>query len=106
MSLVEAPRAEFSDHDTVLHLLLGLVSVSRRLERLLPEGPSTDGRDAPPAPLTEEEEERRVLLLLGLVSVRRTVMGTLEPLRAASAPVPPEPPGPGAALPSLRELLR
>lgn len=104
MALLE-PRAGFSDHDTVLHLLLGLVSVSRRLERLLPAGPPADAPGAPPA-TPSEEEERRVLLLLGLVSVRRTVMGTLEPLRASSAPIQPEPSEPGAGLPGPRELLR
>lgn len=103
MALLEELRAEFSDHDTVLHLLLGLVSLSRRLEQVLPE-PPVEAPAAPPAPTPEEE--RRVLLLLGLVSVRRTVMGTLEPLRAASAAVPPEPSGPVEGLPGPRELLR
>ncbi len=105
MALLEELRTDFSDHDTVLHLLLGLVSLSRRMDRLLPAGPPVEAPCAPPVPLPEEEE-RRVLLLLGLVSLRRTVMGTLEPLRAAVAPSPPESSGPDAGLPGPRELLR
>ncbi|WP_309896641.1 hypothetical protein [Archangium sp.] len=105
MALLEELRAGFSDHDTVLHLLLGLVSLSRRLEPLLPEPPPGAPAQAP-TPLAEADE-RRVLLLLGLVSVRRTLMNTLEPLRAAAdAPATTEAPEPAAEPPSLRELLR
>jgi len=105
MARLEELRAEFSDHDPVLHLLLGLVSLSRRLEPLLPAPPSGAPAQAP-SPLAEADE-RRVLLLLGLVSVRRTLMNTLEPLRAgAEASARTEAPEPAAALPSLRELLR
>ncbi|HEX8440878.1 hypothetical protein [Archangium sp.] len=105
MALLEELRADFADHDTVLHLLLGLLSVSRRLEPLLPEAPPGVPAQAPGA--LAEADERRVLLLLGLVSVRRTLMNTLEPLRAAAgAPERTEAPTAPAALPSLRELLR
>lgn len=102
MALLEELRAEFADHDTVLHLLLGLVSLSRRLEPLLPEPAPAAPTEAPSS--RAEEDERRVLLLLGLVSVRRTLMDTLEPLKTAEeAPARTQP---ATALPSLRELLR
>ncbi|MFE8596123.1 hypothetical protein [Archangium violaceum] len=105
MVSLEELRADFADHDTVLHLLLGLVSWSRRLECLLPEPPHAAPTEAP-TPLAEADE-RRVLVLLGLVSLRRTVMNTLEPLKAAAeAPARTEAPAPEASLPSLRELLR
>jgi hypothetical protein len=103
MALLEEMRGGFAEHDVFLHLLLGLLSVSRRLERVLPREPVRGPEE--PAPGLTQEEERRVLLLLGLVSVRRTLLGTLEPLR------PSGPPGgeacePRAPLPSPRELLR
>jgi len=105
MARLEELRAGFADHDTVLHLLLGLVSLSRRLEPLLPPPPSGAPAEAP-TPLAEADE-RGVLLLLGLVSGRRTLLNTLEPLRAAAeAPSRTEAPEPAAVLPSLRELLR
>ncbi|HEX8821060.1 MAG TPA: hypothetical protein VF794_14120 [Archangium sp.] len=84
MALLEGLRGDFDEHDAFLHLLLGLVSLSRRFEPLLP--PPADGAPVPPAEAPHEGDERLVSLLLGLVSVRRTVMGTLEPLRAAHTP--------------------
>ena len=105
MALLEEVRGGFTEHDVFLHLLLGLVSLSRRLEPVLPREPAHLPRGACP-PLTEEEE-RRVLVLLGLLSVRRTLLGTLEPLRntgrAGSREGVSEP---RAEPPSLRELLR
>jgi hypothetical protein len=106
MALLEELRGDFTEHDVFLHLLLGLVSVSRRLERVLPPEPTRVPQAATPAPLTEEEE-RRVMLLLGLVSARRTLLGTLEPLRAASrASTSPGASEPREEGPTLRELLR
>jgi hypothetical protein len=105
MALLEGLRGGFDEHDAFLHLLLGLVSLSRRLERLLP--PPPEGAPARSAEAPQEEDERVVLLLLGLLSVRRTVMGTLKPLRATHTP-----PARGdaseerAEAPSPRELLR
>jgi hypothetical protein len=105
MALLEGLRGDFDEHDAFLHLLLGLVSLSHRSERLLPRPP--EGAPIPPTVALDGEEEKRVLLLLGLVSLRRTWMGALEPLRAASTP--PASTGasePRAELPRPRELLR
>jgi hypothetical protein len=106
MALLETPRAVFSDHDTVLHLLLGLVSGARRLETVLPELPATPPTQSL-SPL-DAETERRVLLLLGLISVRRTVLDTLEPQwRAARSAPPREAPSASAEdVPGPRALLR
>jgi len=105
MALLEEPRAEFSEHDTVLHLLLGLVSVSRRLERLLPAPPSQVPGEPPV--MLPSADERQVLLLLGVVSLRRTLMSALTPLRdSAEAAGQPSPPDAAPEGFSPRELLR
>lgn len=105
MALLEELRGEFTEHDVFLHLLLGLVSASRRLEQVLPREPL--GVPAETSPQASETEERRVLLLLGLLSVRRTLLGTLEPLRRPGRSASSEEAsGQRAAPPSLRELLR
>lgn len=103
MALLEEMRGGFAEHDVFLHLLLGLLSVSRRLEPVVPREPVRGPEGT--APGLTEEEERRVLLLLGLVSVRRTLLGTLEPLRS-SGPPGEDTSGPGVPPPSPRELLR
>jgi hypothetical protein len=105
MALVEGLRGEFADHDVYLHLLLGLVSASRRLERLLPDVPPSP--PAEPQAALSADEEGRVLALLGLISVRRTLMGMLEARSAQSgasrAPeVDTAPAAPGETLALLR----
>ena len=105
MALLEGMRGDFDEHDAFLHLLLGLVSLSHRFERLLP--PPPEDPPVPPAQAPREEEERLVLLLLGLVSVRRTVMGTLAPLRATQTPPASTDASESRAQPPLpRDLLR
>jgi hypothetical protein len=87
MALLEELRGEFAEHDTFLHLLLGLIALAHRLDPLLPEVPGPPPRE-PPSPAPDEDEQRAVLLLLGLVSLRRTLRGALEPLRPASSASP------------------
>jgi len=82
MSIVESLQEEFAEHDVFLHLLLGLVSVARRSEQVVP--PTPPAPRVEPSSVLDTEEERRVMLLLGVLSVRRSLLGTVEPLRAAS----------------------
>lgn len=95
MGLVEGLREEFADHDVFLDLMLGLVSVVRRSERWLPEAPPA----APPEAERglEGEAEQRVMLLLGWISMRQTLMKSLEPVHAshvrAGSPEAPAAPG-------------
>jgi hypothetical protein len=104
MTRLEGMRAEFSNHDAFLQLLLGLVSLSRRFERHLPEAPQ--GLPVMPSALAEEEE-RKVLLLLGLISVQRTLKARLEPMRAPTPALAlTDPPSPPAYPQELLELLR
>ncbi|PTL79663.1 hypothetical protein [Vitiosangium sp. GDMCC 1.1324] len=104
MALLEELRGDFDEHDAFLHLLLGLVSLSERFERLLPSSRSIPGEgSAAPA----GEDERLVLLLLGLISVHRSLVGALEPLRATGrSPASTISSGLEAELSRLRELLR
>ncbi|ADO75699.1 uncharacterized protein STAUR_7944 [Stigmatella aurantiaca DW4/3-1] len=89
----------------MLHLLLGLVSASRRLEaQMLPASLSAP-QQVPAAPL-DATQERQVLVLLGVLSMRRTVMGLLEPLRQTREAAPSRPAEPPAEPLNLRALLR
>lgn len=119
MALVDSLREGYVEHNVPLHLLLGLISLARRMDAHLP--PSPEGApaahaagEAPPLaqPVPETPGGDPLLhVLLGLISLRRTLLSELEPLReaheAAQARPGPEAPGPDAqvALPA-RDLLR
>ncbi|AFE06811.1 hypothetical protein COCOR_06212 [Corallococcus coralloides DSM 2259] len=98
MPLLDEPWSDFADRNPVLPLLLGMLSLSQRLNHLLPE-PA-----APPSPLPETEEDRLLLMVLGLVSARRTFLGAMEASRSSGEVATPAPDA--SAAPSLRELLR
>jgi hypothetical protein len=105
MPLLDEPWSDFADRNPLLPLLLGMLSMSQRLDRLLPEAPASDPATAhlPPTP----EEDRLLLMVLGLVSVRRTFLGLLESSRSPGDAARPEPGAPAvSAAPSLRDLLR
>lgn len=105
MTVLEQLRHDFATHDSFLHVLLGLVSLASRSEQELPQAPPT--RPTPSAEPPMAPEDRPVLLVLGLVSVRRTLMRTLEPHRKREAPPPPESlDSPAGEPPRLRDLLR
>jgi hypothetical protein len=100
MPRLDSTRDAFADRNVPLALLLGLVSLAHRLG-----GVATARRSSPP-PGPDAREHPLLYLVLGLVSLRRTLLAELEPLREArevrdhSVPArrPPEPP--------LRDLLR
>jgi hypothetical protein len=105
MSLLDEPGSDFADRNPLLPLLLGMLSLSQRFNRLLPEPPAPAPTPAPPLPAPEED--RLLLMILGLVSVRRTFLGALEASRSSGEAAPPVPVAPDApAAPSLRDLLR
>jgi hypothetical protein len=105
MPLLDEPGSGFADRNPLLPLLLGMLSLSQRLDRLLPEPP-------PPAPVTAPtpavaEEDRLLMVILGLVSMRRTFLGALEANRSPGEGAPPTSRAPPmSAAPSLRDLLR
>ena len=105
MALLETLRHDFAEHDVFLHLLLGLVSLSRSHDAALPS-PSVGPVESPP----ESDlgpEDRPVLLLLGLLSVRRTLMQGLEAHRVREEPpTRSSPVSSPAESPRLRDLLR
>lgn len=85
MPLLDSVRDEFAEHNVPLHLLLGLISFARRMDAHLPGSPG-EGPPAPQAPPAAAEAPRGdpfLHLLLGLVSLRRTLLSELEPLREA-----------------------
>lgn len=105
MPLLDEPGSDFADRNPLLPLLLGMLSLSQRFARLLPEPPAPT--PTPALPLSAPEEERLLLMILGLISARRTFLGTLEASHAPVEAVPPAPLAPDAPeVPSLRELLR
>jgi hypothetical protein len=67
-------RPRFAERNTFLFALLGAVSLGRELEALLPDTPH---RDPPPARPLDRESLHGLYLLLGLVSVSRTVSSIL-----------------------------
>jgi|HubBroStandDraft_6_1064221.scaffolds.fasta_scaffold889275_1 hypothetical protein len=95
MPLLDSTRDEFTERNVPLHLLLGLVSLGRRLDGLLAR--------RRPEVQDEGREHPLVYLILGLLSVRRTLLAELGPLLAAHRPRVPSPPQPP---PPLRDLLR
>lgn len=119
MALLDSIGDEFAEHNVPLHLLLGLISLARRMDPHLPAPPAAE--PAPPAPSEAPPPapeaagaDPLVHLALGLISLRRTLLADLEPLRAAHAQAcrergaaGPEAPEPGApAALRARDLLR
>jgi hypothetical protein len=105
MPLLDEPGSDFADRNPVLPLLLGMLSLSQRLERLLPEAPAL-APASDPLP-SASEEDRFLLMILGLVSVRRTFLGAMEANLSPGEGARPAPHAPAVSTaPSLRELLR
>ncbi|WP_437805115.1 hypothetical protein [Sorangium sp. So ce1078] len=92
---------EFDERNPFLHLALGLVSASRRLDAVL----ARYGRRASSSPDVPRLPEDELLLdfLLGLVSFRENVHHVLRAAKRASRAAPG--PGPGSR-PTLRGILR
>ena len=79
MALLDSARAAFSDRDAPLHLLLGLISLARRLDGLPPpRGAALEGHgeDGP-------RDDASIDLVLGLLSFRKALLAALGPIRAA-----------------------
>lgn len=114
MALLDSVQEAFADRNVPLHLLLGMISIGRRLDRYLPDRPE---RQSPPrpergdeprpaaarAPRRPEPGEQLLYSILGVISIRRVLMAELEAVRAGRAA-----PGPPPAPPVLRgrRLLR
>ncbi len=119
MTLLDSVRDEFAEHNVPLHLLLGLLSLARRMDAHLPSSPAGPpaplmAREAPPPEPDAAGADPLLHLLLGLISLRRTLLSELEPLRAAheQARRDREAPGLGSPAPGApaslhaRDLLR
>ena len=105
MRLVDERRAVFDDHNLFRLAVLGLVSASRRLDRLLAaHGHSPDG----PASLVPEAVEDDPLLcaVLGLIAFRDRVLLHLGSALRGSPLARPVAAEASAAPPAPRELLR
>ncbi|WP_437813864.1 hypothetical protein [Sorangium sp. So ce1078] len=145
MALLDSLRDASTEGNVPLHLLLGLVSLARRLDPLVgapgsPEPPCAPGSPEPPcapgsleppcapgspepppsaaapggaapgAAATGARGDALIYLLLGVISLRRTLLAELAPLREAR-PAEAQPPSRGAPDPAaarrgLRSLLR
>ncbi|MDC0683645.1 hypothetical protein [Sorangium atrum] len=127
MPLLDSVRDEFANRNALLHLLLGAISMGRRLDALLPGAPAMsepsagapEKRRLPPpdgAPHGTSAGDPRgasdqlLYLVLGAISLRRALMAELEPLHAAHAAAvrqgaagAQDPAGQAA---TLRDLLR
>lgn len=106
MALLDELRFEFAEHNVFLHLLLGLVSLGQRLESWLP-AKSSGAAPAASDPEATRDDERPLLLLLGLISLHETLMDTTAPIRSSALAresidehAPTEPPS------RLTDLLR
>lgn len=108
MSLLDEHDRDFVDRNPLTPLLLGMISLSRRLDRVLPEAPGTAPVVAPEVPpvCSSPSEDRLLLMVLGLISVRRTLLGTLAPLRAASDGAVSTTSSSEREVPAPRDLLR
>lgn len=135
MPLLDSVRDEFADRNVLLHLLLGAVSLGRRLDVFLPPRPSSGAEgepksheeadrsagvplDAPPATGSggassaepRAPDDPLLYLVLGLISLRRTIMVELDPIRAEHAGArgagPRADKASSAAELRLRDLLR
>jgi hypothetical protein len=98
MPLLDSTRDEFAERNVPLCLLLGLVSLGRRLDGLLAKrGAPWQERQEPAG------EHPLVFLILGLVSLRTKLAAELDPLLSTRRPrvVSPAP-----ASPLIRDLLR
>jgi hypothetical protein len=128
VALLDSIRDEFTDRNVPMHLLLGMLSLTRRLDAVLgPRDAPMDRRepsprddasclhvDAEPMGKMQGETPPRgdafLHLLLGLISLRRTLRDELDPIRAAprGAALQHErgTPGPVPPAQGLRDLLR
>ncbi len=95
MSRLHSTRRAFGEQNLPLQALLGLLSATEAVERLLPSAGA--GPAAPSAP-----PDRFTSLLLGLVSFRRTLLTVLGSARSEHAAREESTPSPR----SLRDLLR
>jgi hypothetical protein len=104
MALFDSVRDGFADRNAPLHLLLGVISLARRLDAFLP-APSAPP-PAPPAPAPAGDPF--LYLVLGVISLRRTLEGELAKVRAAHRGAPPAeaPEAAAKAAPLIRDLLR
>ena len=95
MAPLHSARGAFGEQNLPLQLLLGLLSGTERVARLLP----ADASDAAPA---AQSPDRFTALLLGMVSFRRSLLVVLESARAERAAPDAAASAPGP----LRDLLR
>jgi hypothetical protein len=103
---LQRQQDRFSEHNTYLFALLGLVSESQRLERWLAEqSANAEPRANTAAPTDQEAKgtQSLVYFVLGLVSLGRTLRTTVADWARG-----PEPPSTGASQPpgSTSGLLR
>jgi hypothetical protein len=107
VAILDSVGDEFVDRNEPLHLVLGLISLGRRLDAHLPDAPGAEP-EAPAGPPSATETpggDPLLHLLLGLVSLRRTLLSELAPLRIAQE-APGEAQGAGPAAPPRHDLLR
>jgi hypothetical protein len=79
VALLDSARAAFSDRDAPLHLLLGLISLARRLDGL----PTTRGAAREGHGEDGPRDEPSIHLVLGLLSFRKALLASLGPIHAA-----------------------
>lgn len=87
----------FVERNAALHLLLGMASASRTLDRIL----ARHGRSAgSPARPPSREDEHLVDFLLGVVAFQRRLVAILDAARVPAREAPPAPrePAPGGLL--------
>jgi hypothetical protein len=88
------PREDFAARNPTLYLMLGLLSCSRRLASFLPPAPAEPARAA--APLAPEERDALLLVVLGSISLSRSIAAAtaaLAPRGDAAPPAGAPPPG-------------
>lgn len=107
MSRVDELHPRFEEYNLTLQLFLGLLSVTERIEKLLPPPEGNDKTDAP----EPTDLDCFAAMLLGVVSFRRRLLDLADEVgRVDDAPSdearPPGDATPPASSRSLRELLR
>jgi hypothetical protein len=88
MALLDSARHDFARENPVLNLAAGALSLARKLDRFLPEAPrpapsEAGALGAVPSSIEAPGEGAFLFAVLGVIALRRRLLGLLAELEAA-----------------------